>query len=68
MHRNRKSRPVVVLPPQPPRNRRLAGWERRLGVRRRELPGIFTEFTFEVVFPLVTFVLLSILAFLTFFL
>ena len=69
MRRNRKLSPTELWRPErrPPRNRRLAGWERRLGVRRHELPGVLTEFAIEVAFPLVTFLLLSILALLTFF-
>jgi hypothetical protein len=68
MHRNRKVKPVEVWAPPPPHNRRLSGWELRLGVRRHEVPGIMSEWFYEVVFPGVTLLALFILALLTFFL
>ena len=51
-----------------PRNRRLAGWELRLGVRRHEVPGIMSEWFYEVFFPTTFLIALFILALLTFFL
>jgi len=68
--RNRRLQPTELWrAPRPlPRNRRLSGWELRLGVRRREVPGIMTDWFYEVVFPGVTLFALFILALLTFFL
>ncbi len=69
-YRNRRLQPTELIraPRSLPRNRRLSGWELRLGVRRREIPGIMTDMFYEVVFPGVTLLVLFILALLTFFL